>query len=201
MKVTNFTKEGDTIRFDIQDVSVRILNAFRRTIMSAVPVLAVEKVIFDTNTSILNDENLAHRIGLVPLTSNTPKYKTYDECECEMEGCANCTVTLKMEIEGPGTVYSRDLVTEDEDVKPVYETMPLVKLMPKQKIKLTAAAVSSVGQDHIKWQAGTCSYEEKGKGTYSVFVESFGQLPVEELVKRGFEVIEGKITQMKGTLK
>jgi DNA-directed RNA polymerase subunit D len=189
MNVSNFKKDGEKISFDIKGVDIKLLNAFRRTIMSSIQVYAIEEIVYATNTSILNDENLSHRIGLVPLTMKPGKNRT------------DSTVTLKLEIEGPGTVYTKDLVSEDEAVKPVYDNMPLVKLMLKQKIKFEAKAMLGTGKNHMKWQPGLCSYDDKGNGSFSVFVESYGQLPVEELVKAGFEVMEDKLGEVKGKLK
>jgi DNA-directed RNA polymerase subunit D len=189
MNITNLKKEGNIISFDVKGADVKLLNALRRTIISTVPVFAIEEIIYKTNTSILNDENLAHRMGLIPLTSDVKNVKIGD------------TVILRMEVEGPGTVYSKDLVSENDAVKPAYESMPLVKLMTKHKIKLEAKAIAGVGKDHIKWQAGLCSYEDKGNGTYHVFIESYGQMPVEKLAEAGFEVMQEKIGEVKKKLK
>ncbi len=197
MKITNNKKEGNILRFDISGVDVKMLNAFRRTIMSWVPVMAVEKVNFKFNSSILNDENLAHRIGLVPLTTKFGKYALPQDCECEGQGCPKCSCKLTIDVHGPATVYSADLKSGDSDVKPVYDTIPLVKLMDKQSITLEAEAIAGAGSEHMKWQPALCSYELKDKDTYSVLVESFGQVPVEELVKAAFEVVSEKIKQIK----
>ena len=48
-------------------VDASIANAFRRILLSEVPTLAIEDVYVYTNTSVVQDEVLAHRLGLVPL--------------------------------------------------------------------------------------------------------------------------------------
>lgn len=53
--------------FDLKNVDTSIANAFRRIMISEVPSVAAEAVYIYNNTSVLQDEVLAHRIGLVPL--------------------------------------------------------------------------------------------------------------------------------------
>lgn len=53
--------------FDLKHVDTSVANAFRRIMISEVPSVAAEAVYVYNNTSVLQDEVLAHRIGLVPL--------------------------------------------------------------------------------------------------------------------------------------
>jgi DNA-directed RNA polymerase I and III subunit RPAC1 len=55
------------IEFDMIGVTPAIANAFRRLMLSEVPSMAIEKVYIYNNTSIIPDEVLAHRFGLIPL--------------------------------------------------------------------------------------------------------------------------------------
>lgn len=48
-------------------VDASIANAFRRILIAEVPTVAIEHVYVWNNTSVIQDEVLAHRIGLVPL--------------------------------------------------------------------------------------------------------------------------------------
>ena len=54
--------------FSLVGVDASIANAFRRILLAEVPTLAIEEVFFFDNTSIIQDEVLAHRLGLIPLT-------------------------------------------------------------------------------------------------------------------------------------
>ena len=42
-------------------------NAFRRILIADVPTMAVEEVFIYNNTSVMQDEVLAHRLGLLPI--------------------------------------------------------------------------------------------------------------------------------------
>jgi DNA-directed RNA polymerase I and III subunit RPAC1 len=55
------------LEFDLVGVDASIANALRRVLMAEVPTVAVEGMYVWNNTSIVQDEVLAHRIGLVPL--------------------------------------------------------------------------------------------------------------------------------------
>ena len=57
----------DEIVFDLVGVDASIANALRRIILAEVPTVAIEKVWITTNTGIMQDEVLAHRLGLMPI--------------------------------------------------------------------------------------------------------------------------------------
>ena len=66
-----FIKKNDMeLEFDIIGVDASIANAFRRILLSEVPSMAFEKVYIYNNTSIIQDEVLAHRLGLIPLKAD-----------------------------------------------------------------------------------------------------------------------------------
>jgi len=49
-------------------VDAAVANAFRRIMIAELPSLAIEEVYMFNNTSIIQDEVLCHRLGLIPLT-------------------------------------------------------------------------------------------------------------------------------------
>lgn len=67
-KVTRLSP--DRIEFDLIGLDASIANALRRTLMAEVPTVAIENVYVWNNTSIVVDEVLSHRLGLVPLKIN-----------------------------------------------------------------------------------------------------------------------------------
>lgn len=52
--------------FSLVGVDASLANAFRRILISEIPTLAVENVYIENNTSVIQDEVLAHRLGLIP---------------------------------------------------------------------------------------------------------------------------------------
>ncbi|KDD72188.1 hypothetical protein H632_c3726p0, partial [Helicosporidium sp. ATCC 50920] len=59
----------DACEFVLSGVDASIANALRRVILAEVPTIAIELVEIENNTTVLNDEFLAHRLGLIPLVS------------------------------------------------------------------------------------------------------------------------------------
>jgi len=55
------------------NIDVSFVNALRRIMISEIPTVAIEKVYMWNNSSIIHDEVLAHRIGLIPLNAD-PRY-------------------------------------------------------------------------------------------------------------------------------
>jgi DNA-directed RNA polymerase I and III subunit RPAC1 len=58
---------AEEIIFELSGVEPPLANALRRIMIAEIPTIAIEKVEMWQNTSIIPDENLAHRIGLVPI--------------------------------------------------------------------------------------------------------------------------------------
>ncbi len=57
----------DELVFEMVGVEASIANALRRVLLAEVPTVAIETVYYTRNTGIVQDEVLAHRLGLVPL--------------------------------------------------------------------------------------------------------------------------------------
>lgn len=57
--------EHDRLEFDLIGVDAPVANAFRRILLSEVPTMAIDKVVLYQNTSIIQDEVLAHRYARV----------------------------------------------------------------------------------------------------------------------------------------
>lgn len=56
-------------------IDASIANSFRRILLAEVPTMAIEKVHVFNNTSVIQDEVLAHRLGLIPLKANPQLFK------------------------------------------------------------------------------------------------------------------------------
>jgi len=65
IKVTKLA--GLDMEFDLIGVEASMANALRRIILAEVPTIAIEKVWILINSSIIQDEVLAHRVGLIPI--------------------------------------------------------------------------------------------------------------------------------------
>ncbi|MGC8961353.1 MAG: DNA-directed RNA polymerase subunit D [Candidatus Bathyarchaeia archaeon] len=164
MEVTILKVDGDKASFILRGADPAMANALRRAMIAEVPTMAIDDVMILENTSPMYDEILAHRLGLVPLTTDLDSYNLPEECSCGAElGCSKCRATLTLEAEAAGeakTIYSRDLEPQDPAIHPVSPGIPLVKLAPGQKVKLEAYARLGRGREHAKWQpVSVCAYK------------------------------------------
>jgi len=69
-------------------VDVSIANALRRILLAEVPTVAIESVWISVNHSIVQDEVLAHRLGLIPIKAD-PRKLTFVEDSSEEGNCAS----------------------------------------------------------------------------------------------------------------
>ncbi|XP_058805680.1 DNA-directed RNA polymerases I and III subunit RPAC1 [Phymastichus coffea] len=70
IKIVKQSEDMYELEFDLIECSAALANAFRRILLSEVPSMAIEKVYMLNNTSIIQDEVLAHRLGLLPLKAD-----------------------------------------------------------------------------------------------------------------------------------
>lgn len=61
--------------FDLVGVDAPIANALRRILLAEVPTMAIDTVMIHNNTSIIHDEVLAHRLGLIPLNADPREFE------------------------------------------------------------------------------------------------------------------------------
>jgi len=151
-------------RLIIEGVDAAFMNSLRRVIHAEVPAMAIDDVVVIENSSMLHDEILAHRLGFVPLKTDLGSYNLPEDCSCKSElGCNLCRVSLTLDVEAQGggrTVYSGDLVSENPQVIPVSDKIPIVKLAPDQRLKLESYARLGKGSKHAKWQpVSVCAYK------------------------------------------
>ncbi len=157
------------LRFLLTGTDHAYANALRRAMIAEVPTMAIEDVIIIENTSVLYDEVIAHRLGLIPLKTDLDAYVLPEECDCKSElGCSKCRASFTLEAEAkdePLMVYSSDLKPES-DVTPVSGNIPIVKLGPTQKLRLEMYARLGRGIEHAKWQpVSACAYKYLPKVT------------------------------------
>jgi len=172
MKATKLAGKGNDLVLQIEGMTFAQANTLRRLMMNEVPVMAVEDVEFKKNNSILYDELIALRIGLLPLTTDLESYTLPSDCSCDGAGCAKCQVQFSLTAKGPCVVYAKDLKSKDPKVKPVYPEMPIVKLLDGQEIELAATAQLGLGKEHAKWSPGLVYYRQKPTLTFTKEIDA-----------------------------
>ena len=149
----------------LNNVSLAFANSLRRTFLAEIPTMAIDLVEVNANTSVLPDEFIAHRLGLVTLNSRSVEDVLYTrDCDCD-QYCEHCSVTLSLRAKCTGDeimkVYARDLVVGEprpnEWVGKPYiadsEGLGVVicKLRKGQEIDFKCIAKKGIAKEHAKW--------------------------------------------------
>jgi len=165
-KLDNFDMEFDMIGYD-----AGIANALRRILLLDVPCMAIEKVYMYQNTSIMQDDHLSHRLGLLPLnvdprlfsfpaTDWTPASATDREL---LEFSLSVKCSKSKDTDKPYSnekVFTRQLEWvprgEQEEWLPITPacTAPDIlinKLRPGHEMDIKLYAIKGTGRDHAKF--------------------------------------------------
>jgi DNA-directed RNA polymerase subunit D len=173
-------RDERSARFLVRPISPAMANGLRRAMIADVPTLAIDTVRVIENTSVMFDEQIGLRLGLVPLTTLPGEFEEGD------------TVTLGMDVSGPATAYSGDLISTDAMVEPADENVPIIELKESQRLELEAEAVLDRGKTHAKHQGGVAvgyrhlqrvevvgdadEYDEQGRHVVRGVIEEDGEL-------------------------
>eukprot|EP00055_Hartaetosiga_balthica_P004810 m.13172 g.13172 ORF g.13172 m.13172 type:complete len:271 (-) comp4117_c0_seq1:753-1565(-) len=158
------------MRIELKGVDLAMANSLRRTMIAEVPTMAIDDVFMEKNSSVFHDEFLAHRMGLLPLTSkDVLSYNDARDCDCD-EACPHCSVELTLDVvctEDRMSVTTQHLHSnadfEKKTVIPVgkaqerrnqseQETHVVIcKLRKGQELKMRCIARRGIGKEHAKW--------------------------------------------------
>ncbi|KAG7205182.1 hypothetical protein KM043_018272 [Ampulex compressa] len=97
IQVVRESDDRKELEFDLIGCSAALVNALRRLLLSEVPSMAIEKVYIVNNTSLIQDEVLAHRLGLIPLRAD-PRLFEYPSSSGKEEEEVSDQDTLRYEL-------------------------------------------------------------------------------------------------------
>lgn len=208
MTVIKILESSDSrIKVSIKGVDRVYANALRRFAINEVPCMAIDDVVIQQNSSVLYDEILAHRLGLIPLSTDLKGYVLPQDCSCKEDlGCSKCRVLLVLHAVATNevkTIYSGDLRSEDDSIKPYVDNIPLVKLAPDHEIKLEAYAKLGKGRDHAKWQPVSVSTltDTDDPSTFNLTLESTGCLPASDILSEATNILNTKLNEITESIK
>ncbi|KAJ1995410.1 DNA-directed RNA polymerase core subunit rpc40 [Coemansia spiralis] len=172
------------IEFDLIGVDASIANALRRILISEIPTMAIEKVYMINNTGIMQDEVLAHRLGLIPILADPNEFQWKRPSDPPTD---QNTIVFKLDVacakgrdvpEGEtdpkikyinSSIYSSQLQWDpkgDQEtrfaqnpIRPIHDDILITKLRPGQIISCELHCEKGIGKDHAKFSpVATASY-------------------------------------------
>ncbi len=190
----------------LKDIPLEYANALRRICLNGIPVFAIDTVDIIENSSVLADEALAHRLALIPIKTDLTRFAEPSKCECKSEtGCSNCRVMLVLDSGDTNTtrtVFSNELSSEDKDVAPISDKIPIIVLTQGQRVKVEAYAKLGRGSEHAKWNSSNISVlTETGKKNERLLtVESTGALTPKPILIAGVDELSNRLVEFKDLL-
>ena len=166
-------KTQEKIRF-ASSMNVSLANAIRRSV-DEIPILAIDEADIYKNDSVLYDEIIAHRLGLIPLKNQKIK--------------ADQVVEMKLKVKGSGE--AKEILAGELGDSVVYPEMPLVLIGSEQEVELVARARVGKGISHAKFSPGIIFYKHLAK--IKIIGDGEKQSELAEIYPEVFEMFGDKL--------
>ena len=189
------TKDEKKISIKLKGVTLQYANALRRICLNGVPIYAIDTVDIIENSSVLADEGITHRLGLIPLKTDLSRS---DESDSRIM----LTLDSGDDTETGRTVTSAELSSDDKVVKPSSDQIPIVHLAPGQKLKFEAYARLGRGTEHAKWNSSNIAVllDTKKEDEHILTVETTGALKPREIILGGISELAKRLEEFKEIL-
>ncbi|GFS67858.1 DNA-directed RNA polymerases I and III subunit RPAC1 [Nephila pilipes] len=171
--IINIDEANMEMEFDMIGIGPPIANAIRRILLAEVPTMAVDKVHIYNNTTVIPDEVLAHRIGLIPIKVDPRLFvsKVNDD-----DGTEEDTIQFELKVKCR-KVMGKNVPEADEnscihskvrsgdlkfvpignqkemydDIRPVHDDILISVMRPGHEIDLKAFCYKNIGREHAKF--------------------------------------------------
>ena len=188
------SKDAKKISVKLKGIPLQHANALRRICLNGVPIFAIDTVDVIENSSVLADEGIAHRLGMIPLHSDLSKFDESDS-----------RVTLVLDsgkVETTKTITTAELISQDDIVKPISDKIPIIELAPGQKLKIESYAKIGRGTEHAKWNSANISVlvNSDKNDEYILTVETTGALEPQKIILSGIDELAKRLNGFKETI-
>lgn len=196
MSLSIISQSEQKVSVKLKGIPIQYANALRRICLNGVPIYAIDTVDFLSNSSVMADEGISHRLGLIPLKTELSDVQQNNESDKIM-------FTLDSgETENTRTVLSGELKSQDNNVKPISDNIPIVTLAPGQRLKIEAYARLGRGTEHAKWNSANVATltESDNDGERILTVETTGSLEPQHIILSSVEELSRRLDEFKNFL-
>ena len=193
MSLNIISQNDQRVSVKLKGIPLQYANALRRICLNGVPIYAIDTVDFLANSSVLADEGIAHRLGLIPLKTELSAVQQDNESDKIM-------FTLDSgETSETRTVLSGELKSQDDIIKPIADNIPIVTLAPGQRLNIEAYARLGRGTEHAKWNSANVSTltESDNDDERVLTVETTGSLEPQHIVLSSIEELSRRLNEFK----
>ena len=196
MSLNIISQNEQKVSVKLKGIPLQYANALRRICLNGVPIYAIDTVDMMINSSVLADEGIAHRLGLIPLKTELSAVEQDNDSDKIM-------FTLDSdETNETRTVLSGELKSQDSIVKPISDNIPIVTLAPGQRLKFEAYARLGRGTEHAKWNSANVSVlTESDNGDERILtVETTGSLEPYHIILSSVNELSKRLEEFKNFL-
>jgi len=208
------------LEFEISGISHTIINTFRRVILSSIPIYSFNNITISENTSVFNNNYMKLRISNMPvygIHSDNPIFvpaeKKTDDKIVEENDLNDIDInpqddkinssSLKLltmyvdyinntdEIITVGTDDCKFYYIEKQIKTPYPKNIPIIKLQPKQKFKMSAITELGIeDKNSIYSPVSIFSYKQLSDDKFILMIESRGQIDEKLIIQYAYDNIK-----------
>ena len=196
MSLNIISQNDEKVSVKLKGIPLQYANALRSICLNGIPIYAIDTVDVLVNSSVLADEGIAHRLGLIPIKTELSAVQQNNESDKIM-------FTLDSgETNQTRTILSGELKSQDETIKPISDNIPIITLAPGQRLKIEAYARLGRGTEHAKWNSANIStLTESEKDDERVLtVETTGSLEPHDIILSSVEELSRRLDEFKNLL-
>lgn len=207
------------LEFEIKGASHTIINTFRRIVLSNIPIYSFNNITISENTSVFNNNYMKLRISNMPvfgIHSDNPIYvppvkevkekeeiNDLNDLDINPQDDVINSSSLKLltmyldyynntdEIVTVGTNDCKFYYIEKQIPSPYPKNIPIIKLQPKQKFKMSAITELGIEEKNsIYSPVSIFSYKQINEEHFLVMIESRGQLDEKKIIQYSYDNIK-----------
>ena len=207
------------LEFEIKGISHTIINTFRRIILNNIPIYSFNNITISENSSIFNNNYMKLRSSNMPvygIHSDNPIYvelvkevkekeeiNDLNDIDINPNDDAINSSSLKLltmyldyynnsdEIVTVGTDDCKFYYIEKQISSPYPKNIPIIKLQPKQKFKMSAITELGIEEKNsIYSPVSIFTYKQISDDHFLVIMESRGQLDEKKIIQYAYDNIK-----------